>query len=161
MIIDLSGFADIPGYEGLYKVNQEGQVYSLRKHKILKPSARYGGTLNKKAYWQVRLCKGRYDQSDMYIHRLVAMTFIPNPENKTDVNHKDGNPSNNHVSNLEWTTRKENIKHRNNSGKGYGISIYFKAFDEACDMLANLIPNKTKDEIKNQLLQDAIVEKIG
>lgn len=47
----------------------------------------------------------------MMIHRLVALTFIPNTENKPEVNHIDNNPLNNHVKNLEWCTRSENVRH--------------------------------------------------
>lgn len=57
-----------------------------------------------------------YKRVDMYIHRLVALAFIPNPENKKFVNHIDTNRSNNHVNNLEWCTSKENNQHSMNLG---------------------------------------------
>lgn len=60
-----------------------------------------------------------YKRVDMYIHRLVALAFIPNPENKKFVNHIDTNRSNNHVNNLEWCTSKENNQHSMNLGHLY------------------------------------------
>lgn len=57
-----------------------------------------------------------YKRVDMYIHRLVALAFIPNPDNKKFINHIDTNRSNNHVDNLEWCTSKENNQHSMNFG---------------------------------------------
>ena len=77
-----------------YFVGEDGNIY-----KQLKPWDNGG-------YLYVKLNKKNYA-----VHRLVAETFIENPEGKSDVNHKDGNKYNNKVENLEWTTRKENINH--------------------------------------------------
>jgi len=79
--------------------------HSLKDWMIQKPHRHTGGYLI-----------GRVDRKDRYLHRLVAAAFIKNPENKPEVNHKDGNKKNNNVSNLEWVTSSENKKHAYNTG---------------------------------------------
>lgn len=81
-----------------YEVSNFGQVRSSRK--ILKPYK------NHKGYLRVDIFGRNYR-----VHRLVAETFLPNPENKPQVNHKDGDKSNNCLYNLEWCTQEENISH--------------------------------------------------
>lgn len=107
----------IDGYEGLYEVSNMGRVKRLdssvasrwgktRIHKgsILKPIPDKDGYLKKQLY---KNGKGKY----CFIHRLVANAFIENPKGKLQVNHKDGNKSNNHAENLDWVTQSENMKH--------------------------------------------------
>lgn len=95
---------DIEGFEGLYKVSNMGEVLSCKKNIILKTK-----TGNSK-YYYVSLFKGGVVKYQ-YIHRLVAQSFIPNPENKKEVNHKDGNRLDNRVFMLEWVTMTENQIH--------------------------------------------------
>lgn len=93
---------DIPGYEGKYKITSTGVVISFC-HKSPKILSQF--TFNS-GYKYVRM-----DHSNKLIHRLVALAYIPNPEHKPEVNHIDGDKTNNHVNNLEWVTPKENIHH--------------------------------------------------
>ena len=88
-----------------YFVTKEGLVFSSKTNIYLKFS------YDKQGYQRVGLYTGNYKSKTIKVHRLVAETFIENTENKTDVNHIDGNKSNNNVYNLEWCTRSENIKH--------------------------------------------------
>lgn len=95
---------DITGWENLYKISNLGNVYSCKSDMILKPS-------NKKGYLVVKLQNYKRKKT-VPIHRLVASAFIPNPENKKEVNHIDCNKENNNVNNLEWCTRQENHYHK-------------------------------------------------
>lgn len=67
-------------------------------------------------YSKVGLAQGNGKQKKFLLHRLVAEVFLPNPESKPEVNHIDGNKQNNCVSNLEWVTRGENVKHASKNG---------------------------------------------
>lgn len=93
------------GYEGLYEVSNKGNVRSLfRYKKQLIPSKGNNG------YLSVELFKDKH-RKRVLVHRLVAIAFIPNPENLPQVNHKDENRHNNSVENLEWCSAKYNMNY--------------------------------------------------
>lgn len=100
---------DIKGYEGLYMISSYGRIKSLgndknRKEKILKPYP------NDKGYLHTMLSKDGKTKN-ISIHRLVAETFIPNPDNLPQVNHKDEDKTNCVVSNLEWCSAEYNCNY--------------------------------------------------
>ena len=101
---------DIKNYEGLYAITSCGKVWSYRSQKFLKPFDTGHG------YLQVILRKDGQNKH-FRIHRLVAEAYIPNPENKEEVNHIDEVRSHNWVGNLEWTTSSENKRHSPQTGK--------------------------------------------
>ena len=100
---------DVKGFEGLYQISNYGRIKSLRFNKVrlMKPFI--------KSYYMVELCVNSVRKTFM-VHRLVAEAFIPNPENKPQVNHIDGNKLNPRVDNLEWCTPSENLKHAYRTG---------------------------------------------
>src|SRR5699024_5394641 len=95
---------DIPGYEGLYKVSDNGDVYNIKSKRKLKL------TVSDAGYHKVNLRNNGSVKTHL-VHRLVALSFIPNPKEKPQVNHIDEDSLNNSLSNLEWCTPKENCNH--------------------------------------------------
>lgn len=123
---------DIPNYEGIYQVSNLGQVRSLDrivsmrspqnirsiKGKFMKPFIEEG---------YKRLCLTKNGKKrKLWVHRLVAMAFIPNPNNLPEINHIDENPANNHVDNLEWCDRLYNIH--------YGTRTERMAISQGCSV---------------------------
>lgn len=116
-ILGMEEWKDIEGYEGLYQVSNLGRVKSLvretpftnrwgqritrtRKEFIMKTKEQFNGYL----YLCLRNCGAKW----ISVHRLVAQAFIPNPDNKPQIDHIDGNKHNNCVENLRWVTAAEN-----------------------------------------------------
>lgn len=103
---------DIPGYEGLYQVDETGNVKSLRSNTRIRDKEQgiMSQKLDNKGYRRVNLSKDGVQKSEL-VSRLVAKTYIPNPNNYPEVGHNDDCKLNNSVDNLYWTTRQENLTH--------------------------------------------------
>jgi len=112
-LYDINNFFDVYGYEGLYKISKDGIIINQQRGNILKPKIQYDG------YLQVCL-HNKTNKKFRLIHRLVGETFIPNPLNYPQINHKDGNKQNNCVGNLEWVTASQNILHSFQTGLNIG-----------------------------------------
>ena len=143
MIMEI--WKDVVGYEGLYQVSNMGRVKSLNygRERILKASDNGSG------YLYVALCKkGKY--KNFLVHRLVAMVFISNPENKPCIDHIDTNKRNNKVENLRWVTHEENMnnslskKHvSENHGQAKGIYCGGKIFPSVSACAKHYGENRT------------------
>ena len=158
---------DIPGYEGLYQVSDFGQIKSLDR--LVKNGENSShikkGRIRKQAvtstgYKMVNLSvnkKVKYFK----VHRLVMAAFFG--ESQLTVNHKDGNPINNHISNLEYCTQAENLEHALNTGLRKSYRIYEKEIlaDYKKGMSVNEIVDKYKTSFKsiNHLLDKNGLEK--
>lgn len=160
---------------GKYQVSRFGKVksiYSLTKYGKYKATGTIlKTTINHKGYEKVRLQWWEGSKSikkTMAVHRLVGMAFIPNPENKPEINHKDLNKLNNDFRNLEWCTQKENVRHAQENGamptaipyvkKGYNYEAHVKKifhidtkeiFNSAEEL--SLVINITVHNIRRQL----------
>lgn len=101
---------DVPSYEGLYEVNNLGQIRNKRTGLNLKYGINHGG------YFVTFLYKDKHQRKTHLVHRIVCMTFKDNPQNLPQVNHINMNKQDNRVENLEWCTQSYNIKHSFENG---------------------------------------------
>lgn len=152
----------IPGYEGLYEVSSYGRVRSvdryvkylngmihLHKGKVLSPGIRSDG------YLQVSLCcNGKY--KTISVHRLIAQTFLPNPDNLPMINHKDEDKTNNNVDNLEWCTAKYN----SNYGTSIERAINTKIKNGYCTKEFCFLDSKERQKLYNKQYQQEHKEEL-
>ncbi len=168
----------IAGYEGSYEVSNLGRVKSLdrvvsqtrwsgkmiRRGKILSPKRTRGNP----KYCNAALFDSKNKQrKEIAVHRLVATAFIPNQEKRPMVNHKDSNPSNNHVSNLEWCTAKENTKHSflsghrtPASGEKHGMSVLSEKDVQAIRLLYKTLRYSRRRMAELFCVSTATIDKI-
>jgi len=133
----MENWKDIEGYEG-YLISNLGNVKSLEK--IVRCGRGNGKTIKKEKILKKGINSGGYElvvltrregKKNFSVHRLVSQTFIPNHENKKEVNHKDGNKLNNNVENLEWCTSSENQIHAFKTGLQKILSKKVNQFDKS------------------------------
>lgn len=143
---------DVVGYEGIYQVSNLGNV--KRKY-ILKPHKDRRGYLFVNLSHNSKVLCSR-------VHRLVALAFIPNPLNKKEINHKNGNKLDNRVENLEWATHKENMKHAfsnhliSNEGIKRGVNAMLRATRKKVIQLKNGIAIKEYISVADAYRQTGI-----
>ena len=146
----------VKNYEGYYEVSESGEVRSVERvlsvtkqpSRKLKGKILYQTTNVQVGYRQVSLWKNNIGTS-LYVHRLLAEAFIPNPQNKPEVNHIDGNRQNNHISNLEWVTSGENSLHASQSG----LRVYTNRLtkDEFLECLYDVINGESYQSLSERV----------
>lgn len=142
----------IPGLPG-YTINENGEVFSYKGKKA--DGHRMATVITNCGYVHITLVYEAGKSKPFLLHRLVALTFIPNTENKPQVNHIDGNKENNHYSNLEWCTRSENQLHAFESGlqdriQGEDHASAKLTNQDAIDIINLMLNGSSNDDIANK-----------
>ena len=130
-------WVSVNGFEDRYRISNQGRVYSILNQRILKTST------SKNGYKSMHL-----NGETIYIHHLVAEHFLENPDNKNEINHKDCNPSNNCVDNLEWVTHKENCNYKDH---GENISVALKEWNKVHEHSKPMLGKKHSEETRKRI----------
>lgn len=149
------GIKDVAILEnGLFEVHRNGTIYrNTKKGKVLCSQIK---TARNKQYLTVTATVNK-KQKHFYVHRLLAKAFIPNPLNKPQVNHIDGNGSNNDLNNLEWVTASENIRHAYETGLMKTLSDYGSKCKTCEEITASKyrLCTKCKNSIQRELTESS------
>jgi len=132
---------DVKGYEGFYSVTICGKVFTHRRNKFMKPGTGGGGRYKMVTLTRNGIVKG------FLVHRLVAIAYLHNPDNKPEVNHMDGDRENNSLSNLEWVTRKENVDHAIRTGLMNPCPPESTFFKKGFDPRRRLVSKLSEDDV--------------
>lgn len=148
---------DIPGYEGVYAASADGQIWAHPRMWVAgKGVARshegmwLNPTLDTTGYYRVRLTKSGQRRFP-HVHQLVAEAWHPNPENKPQVNHKDGVKANCHKDNLEWATCRENIQHAFETGLSSMAHLRALTTEQVASARAALMAGCNKTHLAREL----------
>lgn len=148
---------DIKGYEGLYQVSQHGEIKSVARSGVGLVDKIKAQTINNFGYKTVCLSKNNKVKRHL-VHRIIATAFIPNDQDKPNINHINGNKQDNSICNLEWCSKSENVRHAMQTGlkkeykKGIplsdehrkNISISLKGRKSPCGMRGKKWTNETR-----------------
>ena len=146
-------FKMIPGYNN-YLVSENGEVYSIKSKKYIKPR------INENNYLIIDLYKNN-TRKTYKLHRLVAQAFLDNPDNLPQVNHLDGNKLNNNISNLEWCTASQNTKHAWKLGLKENVRSKLKEIGKINIKYAQKARIKHLDDNLKELFDDIFINKMS
>jgi hypothetical protein len=150
------GYRKIDGFMDYYEIDINGNLFSKKAKRIIKPTIDSQGKYKSRLRFDITSSSGV--RKSLFLHRALAIAFIPNPEGKPEVNHIDGNPMNNNVSNLEWVTKQENVSHAQRNylytGSQKEVSVYdkndkFIGSYESMQKAADVLGMKSKNANKN------------
>lgn len=140
---------DIKGFEGIYQVSDKGRVKSLKRGKeliMVNVNTTFG-------YSRVKLLKDKKEYP-FSVHRLVGFAFLPIIEGKPEINHIDGNKKNNHLSNLEWCNRSENMRHADKLGLRVMLKGETNPRAKVTDQIIRIIRNERKGVFQKEIAKE-------